>query len=31
LHRIIELPDGKADRPNREFLKWHMETVYKAF
>jgi putative restriction endonuclease len=27
---IIELPDRKTDRPSREFLEWHLETVYKS-
>ncbi|HEX6450226.1 MAG TPA: HNH endonuclease [Trebonia sp.] len=27
---VIALPDRKVDRPNREFLEWHLETVFKA-
>jgi putative restriction endonuclease len=27
---VIELPDRKTDRPGREFLEWHRETVFKA-
>jgi putative restriction endonuclease len=27
---VIDLPDRRADRPNREFLEWHLDTVYKA-
>lgn len=26
----IALPDRRADRPNREFLEWHLDTVFKA-
>lgn len=26
----ITVPDRKADRPHREFLEWHLDTVYKA-
>jgi putative restriction endonuclease len=27
---VIALPDRKADRPYREFLEWHLGTVFKA-
>lgn len=27
---VIDLPDRKADRPYREFLEWHLDTVYKS-
>lgn len=27
---VIELPEHKADRPQREFLEWHIDTVFKA-
>jgi putative restriction endonuclease len=27
---VIELPDRKIDRPQREFLQWHIDTVFKA-
>ena len=26
----IALPSRRADRPNREFLEWHIDEVYKA-
>lgn len=26
----ITVPDRKADRPNADFLEWHVDTVYKA-
>lgn len=26
----IELPERKADRPHREFLEWHVDSVYQA-
>ena len=28
--RVIALPDRRADRPQREFLEWHRDTVFKA-
>jgi putative restriction endonuclease len=28
--QVIALPDRKPDRPHREFLQWHFDTVYKA-
>jgi putative restriction endonuclease len=28
--QVITLPDRKADQPNREFLEWHLDTVFKA-
>jgi HNH endonuclease len=28
--KVIELPDRKIDRPQREFLQWHIDTVFKA-
>jgi putative restriction endonuclease len=28
--QVIALPDRKVDRPNREFLEWHLDTVFKA-
>lgn len=28
--QVIALPDRKVDRPNREYLEWHLDTVYKA-
>ena len=27
---VIALPDRKPDRPHREFLEWHLNTVFKA-
>ncbi|MGH3167227.1 MAG: HNH endonuclease [Trebonia sp.] len=27
---VIDRPDRKADRPYREFLEWHLDTVYKS-
>ncbi|WP_422733297.1 HNH endonuclease [Micromonospora sp. WMMD558] len=27
---LITLPERRADRPNREFLEWHLDTVFKA-
>jgi putative restriction endonuclease len=27
---LIDLPDRKIDRPQREFLQWHIDTVFKA-
>ncbi|WP_026257871.1 HNH endonuclease [Actinopolymorpha alba] len=26
----ITVPDGRASRPNRDFLEWHLDTVFKA-
>jgi len=28
--QVIALPDRKADRPHREFLEWHLSTVFNA-
>jgi putative restriction endonuclease len=28
--QVIALPDRKGDQPNREFLEWHLDTVFKA-
>jgi putative restriction endonuclease len=28
--QLITLPDRKGDRPHREFLEWHLDTVFKA-
>ena len=28
--QVIELPARRADRPNREFLEWHLDEVFKA-
>jgi HNH endonuclease len=28
--RVIELPARRADRPNREFLQWHLDEVFQA-
>jgi HNH endonuclease len=28
--RVIELPARRADQPNREFLEWHLNEVFKA-
>ncbi len=28
--QVIALPDRKVDRPHREFLEWHLDTVFKA-
>jgi putative restriction endonuclease len=28
--QVIDLPDHKVDRPHREFLEWHLDTVFKA-
>jgi putative restriction endonuclease len=28
--QVIALPDRKPDRPSREFLEWHLDTVFKA-
>jgi putative restriction endonuclease len=27
---VIALPDRKPDRPGREFLEWHLDTIFKA-
>jgi putative restriction endonuclease len=27
---VITLPERRADRPNPDFLQWHVETVFKA-
>jgi putative restriction endonuclease len=27
---VIELPDRRVDRPNREFLEWHRDAVFKS-
>jgi putative restriction endonuclease len=27
---VIALPDRKANRPYREFLEWHLDTVFRA-
>ena len=27
---VIELPERRADRPNRGFLEWHLDEVFKA-
>ena len=27
---VIALPDRKADQPYREFLEWHLDTVFRA-
>ena len=28
--QVIELPARRADQPNREFLEWHLDEVFKA-
>jgi putative restriction endonuclease len=28
--QLITLPDRKGDRPHREFLEWHLDTVFKT-
>jgi putative restriction endonuclease len=28
--QVIALPDRRVDKPNAEFLEWHLDTVYKA-
>ncbi|HUY45812.1 MAG TPA: HNH endonuclease [Streptosporangiaceae bacterium] len=28
--QVVELPTRRADRPNREFLEWHLDEVFKA-
>jgi putative restriction endonuclease len=28
--QVIDMPDRRADRPQREFLEWHMDEVFKA-
>jgi len=28
--QVIALPDHRADRPNRDFLEWHLDEVFKA-
>jgi putative restriction endonuclease len=28
--QVIALPDRKADRPQPDFLQWHLDTVFKA-
>lgn len=28
--QVIELPDRRADRPNREFIEWHRDIVFKV-
>lgn len=27
---VIQLPDRRADRPNPDFLRWHLDTVFRA-
>ena len=27
---VIELPERRADRPDRGFLEWHLDEVFKA-
>ena len=27
---VIDLPERKPDRPQREFLEWHLDQVFKA-
>lgn len=27
---VITLPERRADRPNPDFLRWHLDTVFKA-
>jgi hypothetical protein len=27
---VIELPERRADRPNGDFLEWHVDEVFKA-
>jgi len=27
---VVALPDRKADRPNPDFLRWHVDTIFKA-
>ena len=28
--QVIALPERRADRPNPDFLQWHLDTVFKA-
>ena len=28
--QLIELPERRLDRPHRDFLEWHLDTVFKA-
>jgi predicted restriction endonuclease len=28
--QVIELPEPRADRPNGDFLEWHVDEVFKA-
>ncbi len=28
--QVIELPERRADRPNREFIEWHLDEVFQA-
>jgi putative restriction endonuclease len=28
--QVIALPDRRVDRPNREFLEWHLDVIFKA-
>jgi putative restriction endonuclease len=28
--QVIELPERRADRPNSDFLEWHVDEVFKA-
>jgi hypothetical protein len=28
--KVIDLPEHRADRPNRDFLEWHLGEVFKA-
>ena len=28
--QVIDLPDHRRDRPNRDFLEWHLDEVFKA-
>jgi hypothetical protein len=30
LFETIDVPRKRVDRPNREFLEWHLDTVFKA-
>ncbi len=28
--RTIAVPEHRTDRPNREFLEWHLDTIFEA-
>jgi hypothetical protein len=28
--QVIDLPDHRVDRPNRNFIEWHLDEVFEA-